>query len=224
MCNNITGTKDIVEGLWLDGKWFNVSWVAPSYGIPGHWREGVYIERSFVNGALSSVAMDVNGSWVDVTSRVKLLEKDTIMPMSDTTIMLGVFAREEIRFYNPRQWNPIEELPLYTVNNVNLDDGFNNGFEPGKSRLIMFTGTLAIFPKSTPDIVAWLNSNRTIVEILAQTIFQDPVFNGVYANTGCLARAYQTINLTTVEKVEYTIMLWQATRCSSLTLLGLKPS
>jgi hypothetical protein len=191
-----SSSNGTVEGVWLDGKWLNVSWVPSSNGIPAHWREGVTVERTFVNGTLTSVSMDVNGSWVDVTDRVRLLEKDTIMPMSGNPVMTDIIASGEIRFFNPSQWQPSEELPLYSVTNVNLDDGFSNQWEAGQSRLMVFQGVLPISSRLVPDIVERLNSDLTIVRIQAGTKFQDSDFNGVHMNTHKLETVHDTISLT----------------------------
>ncbi|MGD6853190.1 MAG: hypothetical protein ACQCN6_14110 [Candidatus Bathyarchaeia archaeon] len=196
---NCTSSKGTVEGVWLDGKWLNVSWVPSSNGVQGHWREGVTIERSFVNGTLTSVSMDINGSWVDVTDRVRLLEKHTIMPMSECPVLTDIIGSGEIRFFNPRHWQPSAEMPLYSVTNVNLDDGFNNHWEVGQSRLLMLRGVLPISSTSLPDLVERLNSNITLVHIQADTEFQDPTFNGVHTNTHNLENVLDTINLTTEE-------------------------
>jgi hypothetical protein len=194
-----SSSNGTVEGVWFDGKWLNVSWVPSSNGIPGHWREGVTVGRTFVNGTLTAVSMDINGSWVDVTDRVRLLEKDTIMPMSDSIFMTDFIAGGEIRFFNPRQWHPSEEMPPYSVTNVNLDDGFSNCWETGQSRLLMLNGVLPISSKSIPDIVGLLNSTITIVRIQADTEFQDPDFDGVHTNTHTIATVHDTISLTTEE-------------------------
>jgi hypothetical protein len=199
---NNTDNKGIVEGVWLDGKWLNISWVPPSDNIPGHWREGVPIERSWVNGTLTSVSIYLNGTWVNVTDRVRLLEKDTIMPMSELSIMTELIARGEIRFFNPPGWQPSEELPLFSVTNVNLDDGFSNRWLSGQSRLILLRGILpipSVSPYDTlPTIIARLNSNATIISIQANTELQNPNFNGVYTDTHDYHTVYNTISLTTV--------------------------
>jgi hypothetical protein len=196
---NCTSNKGIVEGIWLDNKWLNVSWVPSSNGVPGHWREGVTVERSWVNGTLTSVSAYINGTWLNGTDRVRLLEKDTIMPMSELTIMMHTIANGEINFFNPSRWQPSDEQGLFSVTNVNLNDGFNNRWETGQSRLIMFRGILPIRPKALPEIVERLNSNITIVSIQADTELQDSYFNGIQTVTNDLPIAYHRIGLTTAE-------------------------
>jgi hypothetical protein len=195
---NCTSNKGIVEGLWFDGEWLDISWVPSSNGVPGHWREGVTIERSWVNGTLTSVSAYINGTWVNGTDRIRLLEKDTIMPMSELSVMTELIARGEIRFFNPRRWQPGNEMAGYSVTNVNLNDGFNNQWGTGQSRLIMFRGILPISSRSLPDVIARLNSNITIVSVQADTELQDSNFNGVHTNTHDLPIVYDRISLTTV--------------------------
>ena len=90
-------------------------------------------------------------------------------------------------------------MGLYSVTNVNLNDGFNNRWETGQSRLIMFRGILPIRSEDLPEIVARLNSNKTIVRVQADTAFQDSNFNGVHTVTNDLPIFYDRISLTTVE-------------------------
>ena len=166
--SSLNGT---VEGLWLDDEWINVTWVPQHGGIPAHWREGVDIERTFVNGTLVYVAMSINGTWTDVTNRVRLLEKDTIEPMSDSIVMTDLIARGEIRFFNPQNWQPDKEMPGYAVTNIDLSSGFNDKWEANQSRLLILKGTLPAPTKNSgstaQDIMERLNSNLTLVRIQA---------------------------------------------------------
>jgi hypothetical protein len=186
-----------VEGLWLDGKWMNVTWIPQKDVVPAHWREGVDIERTFVMGNLTEVWMNVNGSWVDVTNRVTLLEKDTIMPMSNLTMMTDIIARGEIRFFNPSSWQPDTDMPQYSVANINLTDGFDNRWLPGQSRLIMLKGILPISLQSTQDIIERLNSNLTLVRVQAFNQFEDTYFNGVEHSTSQITTVIDPITLGT---------------------------
>jgi hypothetical protein len=189
--------KGSVEGLWLDGKWINVTWIPQNGVIAGHWREGVNIERTFVQGNLTEVRMSENGSWVDVTSRVRLLEKDTIMPMSNLTMMTDIIARGEIRFFDPRNWQPSTNMGEYSVTNVDLTDGFDNRWLPDQSRLIMLRGILPISLQSTQDIIERLNSNLTLVRVQAANQFEDTYFNGVKHGTSQITTIIDPITLGT---------------------------
>jgi hypothetical protein len=86
----------------------------------------------------------------------------------------------------------------YSVTNVNLNDGFNNQWLPGQSRLIMFRGILPISSMTLPDVVARLNSPVTIVTVQADTELQDSNFNGVHTNTHDVPIVYDRISLTTL--------------------------
>ena len=189
--------KGLVEGLWLDGRWINVTWIPQNGVIAGHWREGVNIERTFVMGNLTEVQMSINGSWVDVTNRVRLLENDTIMPMSDSTVMTEIIARGEIRFFDPKSWQPSTNMGEYSITNVNLADGFDNRWLPGQSRLIMLRGILPIASQSTQDIIERLNSNLTLVGVQAFNQFDDSYFNGVNHSTSQITTVLDGITLGT---------------------------
>jgi hypothetical protein len=187
--------KGTVEGVWLDGNWVNITWIPPQNNIPGYWREGVDIERSFVHGKLTSVSMSVNGSYVDVTERVRLADKDTIMPMGDSIVMFDLIASGEIRFFNPQNWQPSAELPFYSVTNVNLNSGFNNHWLANQSRLIMLNGTLPISESASLNVVEYLKSNQTLVRIQASTEFENSYINFTHVNTHSLETVLNVINL-----------------------------
>ena len=192
--SSVNGT---VEGLWLDGKWMNVTWIPQNGVIPAHWREGVCIERTFVMGNLTEVQMSINGSLVDVTNRVRLLENDTIMPMSDSIVMTEIIARGEIRFFDPKSWQPSIYMGYYSITNVNLTDGFDNRWQPGQSRLIMLRGILPISSQLTQDIIERLNSNLTLVRVQAANQFEDTYFNGVKHGTSQITTIIDPITLGT---------------------------
>ena len=194
--SSLNGT---VEGLWLDGKWVNVTWVPSRDNVPAHLREGVDIARTFTNGTLSYVGMSINGSWTDVTGRVRLLEKDTVEPMSDAIVMTDLIARDEIRFFNPHNWQPSAEMGGYSVTNVDLTSGFSDRWSANQSRLIELKGILPLSTKhsgsTAKDVLERLNSNLTLVRIQASTKFEDSLLNGVYVNTNTMITILNTIQL-----------------------------
>ena len=189
--------KSTVEGVWLDGKWVNITWIPPQNNIPGYWREGVDLERSFVHGKLTSVSMSINGSYVDVTERVRLADKDIIMPMGDSNVMFDIIARGEINFFNPQKWDPSAELPFYSVTNVDLNSGFNNRWLANQSRLIMLNGTLPISTSNSPNVVEYLKSNQTLVTITYSIEFENSYIKGTLVNTSLLTTVLDRIKLET---------------------------
>jgi len=200
---SIVNDTSTIDGAWLDGQWVNITWIPPQNKIPGHWREGVDIERSFEHGKLTSVFMSINGSWVDVTGRIRLLDKDTVMPMNDSVAMFDIIARGEINFYNPKNWEPSSQLPEYSVTNVNLNAGFNNHWLANQSRLIMLNGVLPISPISTPNLAELLKSNQTLVTITTGTEFENSIINGVHVNTHSLETVLDNFKLETISDVNH---------------------
>jgi hypothetical protein len=194
----VDGERSTVEGVWLDGEWVNITWIPPQNNLPGYWRQGVDIERSFIHGKLTSVIMSINGSYIDVTERVRLADKDTIMQMGDSIVMFDLIASGEINFFNPQNWQPSSELPEYSVTNVNLNNGFNNRWLTNQSRLIMLNGTLPISASALPNVLEYLKSNQTLVRIQASTEFENSYINSILVNTHLLETVLNVIKLETI--------------------------
>ncbi len=173
---NVT-TGGTTEGLWLDGKWVNVTWVPEKNNVPAHFRQGVEIRRNFTMGNLTVVSMMINGTWVNVTDRVKLLDKDTIMPMSDAPMQTEIIARGEIRIFTQHS-NFL--MPGYSVTYVDALSGFSNQWSSGQSRLILMKGDLPIMPFTrpfSPQVLQYLNSNITLAFMQASVKFPNNLYN-----------------------------------------------
>jgi hypothetical protein len=119
------------------------------------------------------------------------------MPMSNLTMMTDIIARGEIRFFDPRNWQPSTNMGEYSVTNVDLTDGFDNRWLPDQSRLIMLRGILPISLHSTQDIIERLNSNLTLVRVQAANQFEDTYFNGVKHGTSQITTIIDPITLGT---------------------------
>jgi hypothetical protein len=193
VCNSTTtfgsvfqsyGFNEIVEGLWLDGKWVNMTWIPQENGVPEHWRQGVDIKTTFLLGNLTSVSMCLNGSWTDVTNRVKLLEKDTVMFMNEIPFCQDFISSHEVYFYDSKKGQHALNVDLIQTN-VDLSAGFSNSWYPGQSRLILVKGFSLVSPIMHAHVPEYLNSNITLFVMMAITRFANSNFNGVQ---------YQTVN------------------------------
>lgn len=122
LVNGITGTAGSHRYVYLDGELVNVTWIPntgvpmpPHPVIPGHptpppmsdalmyipsnnsavggyWREGVEIADTYVNGTLAYTYMLINGTWIDVTGRVEVPDREdpfNSMVASNHTIASG---------------------------------------------------------------------------------------------------------------------------------------
>jgi len=85
--NSSSGTGGTAEGAFVDGKWYNLTWVNGTYPFfdsegnmcespfpvteeIGYWMEGIQLYRRYVNGNLSEIYLNMNGTWTDVTGRI----------------------------------------------------------------------------------------------------------------------------------------------------------
>jgi hypothetical protein len=143
------------EGAWVDGKWYNLTWVPAGWREPtgeGYWMEGVQLKDkavgSAVGGNVTNIYMNMNGTWVDVTGRVRWLDDDgnvvdinpERLPSHTANVVTGsgtFFG--EMKFFSPGgKSTDDEEVPWSTITTYTPTD-FNNLWAPHQSRLIVLS-------------------------------------------------------------------------------------
>ncbi|MGF3522250.1 MAG: hypothetical protein ACQXXJ_04045, partial [Candidatus Bathyarchaeia archaeon] len=138
LVNGVTGTAGSHRYVYLDGELVNVTWIpnagvpmppqpviggyptpppldnAPLY-IPGnnsatggYWREGVEIADTYVNGTLAYTYMLINGTWIDVTGRVEVPDREN--PFNQMVIPVHHICSGWYTFQAPlpSDWNATE--------------------------------------------------------------------------------------------------------------------
>jgi hypothetical protein len=201
----------VVKGVWLDNKWLNVTWIpgtdypfnlmriiTPSHStttstpeLPtnateeGTWIEGVPIAEYYDSTALTSTSLYINGSWVDVTGRVRAdPEQPTVMATNTLVNQILPFSGQHYRNVGNATIGPTTEMPSWQMYNGNgptyqwpsKTDGFNNTWAPHQSRLIVLNGTLGA------NTVTLETGNITLYAT-ASTYVNDWLVNGTYYNT-----------------------------------------
>jgi hypothetical protein len=201
----------VVKGVWLDNKWLNVTWipdkdypdnlmriVTPSHStettVPelsanaadeGIWIEGVPIAEYYNSTALTSTSLYINGSWVDVTGRVRAdPEQPTVMATDTLVNQILPFSGEHYRNIGNATIGPATTMPSWATYNGNgptsiwplKTEGFNSTWAPHQSRLIVLNGTLegnaGILPAGNITLYA-----------TASTYVNDWLVNGTYYDT-----------------------------------------
>ena len=136
----------VVKGVWLDNKWLNVTWipgtdypdnlmriVTPSHStetaVPelpanaaeeGTWIEGVPIAEYYNSTALTSTSIYINGSWVDVTGRVRAdPEQPTVMATDTLVNQILPFSGEHYRNIGNATIGPTTAMPSWATYNGN---------------------------------------------------------------------------------------------------------
>jgi len=200
----------VVKGVWLDNKWVNVTWipdkdypdnlirvVTPSHStetaVPelpanaseeGTWIEGVPIAEYYNSTALTSTSIYINGSWVDVTGRVRAdPEQPTVMATDTLANQILPFNGEHYRNVGNASVGPTTEMPSWQMYNGNgpttiwplKTDGFNSTWAPHQSRLIVLNGTL--------QVGGILEAGKITLYATASTYVNDWLVNGKYYDT-----------------------------------------
>jgi hypothetical protein len=149
------------KGAWVDGVWYNVTWVDGSYPVfdengvmtqspfpnpetEGYWIEGVQLYRQTVYtdaGTTTSIYMNMNGTWTDVTGKITVDYPEN----GPTYSMTGSIADYKMFFQEVPAENFTfndESFGYITIKNILAgDDAFDNVFASGQSRLIVVTGS-----------------------------------------------------------------------------------
>jgi len=201
----------VVKGVWLDNKWLNVTWipgtdypdnliriVTPSHStettIPtlsadaaeeGTWIEGVPIAEYYNSTALISTSLYINGSWVDVTGRVRAdPEQPTVMATNTMANQILPFSGEHYRNIGNASVGPATAMPSWETYNGNgptsiwpsKADGFDSTWAPHQSRLIVLNGTI----EGSAGI---LEAGNIKLYAKASTYVNDWLVNGTYYDT-----------------------------------------
>ncbi len=201
----------VVKGVWLDDAWLNITWIpgtdypfnlmriiTPSHStataipelpanatVEGTWIEGVPIAEYYSSTAMTSTSIYINGSWVDVTGRVRAdPEQPTVMATNTLVNQILPFSGQHYRNVGNATVGPTTEMPSWQTYNGNgptyqwpsKADGFNNTWAPHQSRLIVLNGTLG-------GNAGILETGSITLYATASTYVNDWLVNGTYYDT-----------------------------------------
>jgi hypothetical protein len=152
----------------------------------GTWIEGVPIAEYYTSTAMTSTSIYINGSWVDITGRVRADPEQPMVMATNTLVnQMLPFSGQHYRNIGNATIGPTTEMPSWQMYNGNGPtyqwpsnaDGFNNTWTPHQSRLIILNGTLGV-----TGIPALTTGNITLYAT-ASTYVNDWLVNGTYYNT-----------------------------------------
>jgi hypothetical protein len=143
------------KGAWVDGEWYNVTWVPHqiSYKIPdndgseGYWMEGVQQRATYVGGELTTIHMNMNGTWMDVTGKIEV-DGIEVHNFLEATTVKGIFFSEKKFLGRANVGAPsgiivTPDMKIIETNQTiwasittNVTAGFSNLWAPHQSRLI----------------------------------------------------------------------------------------
>lgn len=217
----------VVKGVWLDNEWLNTTWipgtdypfnliriVTPDHStansVPelsanaaeeGTWIEGVPIAEYYNSTALTSTSIYINGSWVDVTGRVRAdPEQPTVMASNTLVDQILPFSGQHYANVGNASVGPTTEMPSWKMYNGNgptylwpsKADAFNNTWAGHQSRLIVLNGSLMF--GVGPGFSA-LAAGKITLYAWASSYVNDWLVNGVYYNTVSTATRLNTVQM-----------------------------
>jgi hypothetical protein len=238
------GGNGFVEGVWLDDKWVNVTWLpdgnwpifSPSRNpnvttvIPdlpanateeGVWIEGVHVWQEYnltktSDDSIIDMAtyIFVNGTWVDVTGRVRV-DNEQPYVMATNALLHELRNFESETFGSYRNATAFEEAMASRSDSLpNFgwtytwagEGGFNNYWEPHESRLIRLTGTREVGVNAGLESLA--EGKITLYAGVSNYLEERLEINGTYFNTFSTATELKEVQVEkTADGYLYNIIL-----------------
>jgi hypothetical protein len=161
-----------------------------NYEGGNYWIEGVPLIEYIVNNEVKSTIIYHDGSWIDVTGRVKTEERAFI-------IAKNLLVKSQIVFNGNSGENSSVPVGSSIIDGkLSFIYGFNNTWAPHQSRLILLKGFIEV-----GDF--WGNSDSLEEELTfyveAENYVDDSILNGVVVNTVSTSFDLKTVQLSVNE-------------------------
>jgi hypothetical protein len=206
------------KGAWVDGKWYNLTWVPHNnfwincseliYGRDmwgeglspigeGYWMEGVQLKDKAVGAAIggnvTNIYMNMNGTWVDVTGRIKWLDDDgniveihpERLPSHTSQVVTGsrTYFGGSLTFgINQTNSSYDPDLDPGVTVTIYAPIEFNNRWAPHQSRLIAISSNREVLSTLLePSKLEQLNTEPVTFRGSVHSYLKDTV--GVYDST-----------------------------------------
>ena len=239
------GGNGFVEGVWLDDEWVNVTWLPdgewpmfltdrnpnittvipelpPNATQEGVWIEGVHVWQEYnltktSDDTIITMAtyIFINGTWVDVTGRIRV-DNEQPYVMASNTLVFEMRSFESESFGSYRNATEFAEamakqsassFPNFgTTYTWAGEGGFNNYWEPHQSRLIRLTGTREVGVNAGLESLA--EGKITLYSGVSNYLKDRREINGIYVNTFSTATELKQVQVEkTADGYLYNIIL-----------------
>lgn len=223
----------MVEGIWLDGQWVNSTWLPdkdyptnlfreithehnaittlpnlpPDAAEKGMWVNAVPIAQYRNASGVVAIHMYINGTWVDVTGRVRADPEQPVLLGSNTLLAsVSTFSVERYPIDNrylgkfnttaiPSQlWRMSgDNAMVYRwAYGMEGNQGFDCTWQPQQSRLVMLNSSLTVFSTSGFDA---LESREITLYAAVANYVSNPPTNGVLSDNTLTAFWIKQIRL-----------------------------
>lgn len=202
------GLGEIYTTSTYNSEW--IDWTENKTGFPtvipnlpanasqtGYWMAGIPIQQfDFVDSKTNTVtaydAIFVNGSWVDVTGRIKVPNPQPDVISSETLL------DETLMGYN---YTSSGSNPVW----LTMPKGYNSTWAPLQSRLIMFNGTVTVGAGCGLEALA--NGYIDMYASATSYVYNHPI-NGTYYDTGSTQYSNKQVTVQkTAEGYQYNAIL-----------------
>jgi hypothetical protein len=194
MTNNPWGSGDTVR--FLSAMPTVIPSLPSNASETGYWMEGVPIKQYFFfNSSASTLqlwdSIYVNGTWVNVTGRIRI-EQPVTSVLEFGTIIQATTNFAPRNAFNGTQSSDGTIGPSLWSTVWSGDDDFNNTWAPQQSRLIELTGTVTA---ATVDVINGFTAGRINVYAATNNYIYDEPVNGTFYDTSSLTTQLKSISL-----------------------------
>lgn len=190
LMNGTSGIGYFAEGAWVDGVWYNVTLATHNWptvdmwgnlaffnglpenatgpGFEDYWMEGVQLLDVYQGINFKATYMNMNGTWTDVTGRIKLPQPQEHNPFNDAFTFNGIIISELhlFQFGNDTSTADSHTLGHMNVKSTWVGEGlFDNYWAPHQSRLIVLQGIQNITkPWASAEAIEALKSGSVTLQ------------------------------------------------------------
>ena len=194
MTNNPWGSGDTVR--FLSAMPTVIPSLPSNASETGYWMEGVPIKQYFFfNSSASTLqlwdSIYVNGTWVNVTGRIRI-EQPVTSVLEFGTIIQATTNFAPRNAFNGTQSSDGTIGPSLWSTVWSGDDDFNNTWAPQQSRLIELTATVTA---ATVDVINGFTAGRINVYAATNNYIYDEPVNGTFYDTSSLTTQLKSISL-----------------------------
>jgi hypothetical protein len=163
----------------------------------GYWMEGVPIKQyHFFNSIASTLQLwdtiYVNGTWVNVTGRIRIEHPVISVLEFGTIIQATTYFHPRNAAFNVTQSSKENVGPIVTsVVWSGENDEFNSTWAPQQSRLIVLTGTVTV---GSIDLLNGFKAGKLNIYAAAINYIYDKPVNGTFYNTSTFTTQLRAIS------------------------------
>jgi hypothetical protein len=173
------------------------TWTGIVFTLQGgnYWIEGIPLKEYIADGEVKATVIYHNGSWIDVTDRIRLEDRPFVFANDLLMQVQTHFQRYNLKSEEESSFPVGSYVDSSSVGGFNLKFiyDFDNTWESNQSRLIQLSGSMDIGNSWKPDEL--LKDNDITIYMELVNYVPENIVNGVEVNTVSTSTGLMTIQL-----------------------------